>query len=209
MVAIPAWCEYCNQWVEMTNIFGGAGEAIGIKFTGLSVACPRCGNNARLADGEFNFRNGIIEVVSAAPWTREKLAEFQNALRWAAENYDERDPGPTVNRLATIRPEVAPFLQRMIFESWSREHVLAALTFLLAFIGFILAQCSGGDHTTFNITNVEVNNYISEYPAPVPGEDSVGPAGPPTPPLGTSEPPAPRECGPPIPPEPPERGPPL
>jgi hypothetical protein len=47
----------------------------------ITVSCPQCGGSARVFAGTFNFRrDDIIDIISASAWTREKLAEYQNAL---------------------------------------------------------------------------------------------------------------------------------
>lgn len=204
MPAMPAWCPQCNTMVDGAGgiyIEGGTHT-----LAGNTVSCPR-GHRARVIEGKFTIRDGIIDVIRASPWTRDKLAEFQSALQWAVDNYDEDDPGPTVARLAAVHPEAAPFLQRMLFEKWSRSDVMNALILLLTLVGVILAA-KGGD-IVFNFTESEVNNYINDCPIPVPGEDVEPPAGPPTQPPESPPPPGPAEGGSPIPPEPPAPGSPL
>lgn len=168
-IAMPAWCPTCNAMVD-----GSGGihieNSTHVTLEDCTITCPKCWGTARIIEGTFNVRDGIIDVVTASPWTRAKLAEFQSALRWAIGNFD-RDPAAAATRLTAANPEMAPFLQRMIFESWSRTDVIAALALLVAIISAVLAARGGGD-TVYNITTVDVDNYLNSVPP-----NSVAPSG--------------------------------
>lgn len=201
---MPAWCPHCNKMVEGTGGISIEGAGSVTNFTlenNAIITCSECKRyGAQVVSGTFNVRAGIIDIVAASPWTRAKLAEFQSALRSAVDHYEE-NPEAAIAELTAAQPAMAPFLHRMLFESWSRAEVLAALSLLVGVIALILSQ-RGGD-TTVEITNVEINNYINECSVPVPGEDDPGPDGPPMPPPESPPPPGPGGGEPPSPQEPP------
>lgn len=167
------------------RIDGDSGGGVALVSEGNFTPCPK-GHTAQILDGGFSVRSGVIEVITAAPWTRDKLAEFYNTLTWAIENFEER-PDEVVQTLSR-QGRVSPFIQRMLFETWSRSDVLAALALLAAVVGLILGQAGGGDTAVYNFNDVDVNEAINECPAVAPDEVDAGLADPPTPPLESRTP---------------------
>lgn len=103
MPAMPAWCPQCKEWVDGAGgiyIDGGTHT-----LSGSIVSCPR-GHRARVIEGEISIRDGIIDVIRAAPWARDKLPELRGALQWAADNF-EQQPAEAIKRIEEHSPEVA------------------------------------------------------------------------------------------------------
>jgi hypothetical protein len=192
MVAMPAWCPHCNKMVD-----GRGGihitNSTGVKLEGNIITCPECGRfGARIVEGEFDVHDGIIDVVAATPWTRAKLAEFQSALRWAADHY-ERQPEEAIQRISKVDSGIAQWLSR----AGRDPATVAALIGILIALAAWLFPRTPDQPTPIHIPPVQIFQFFTEQnlpppePPPLPPETEglpspERPAPPPAPPATES-----------------------
>jgi hypothetical protein len=144
-------------------------------LSGNMVSCPECHRPVNIIEGTFSIRDGIIDVITASNWTRAKLAEYQSALQWAADNF-EAQPDAALDRIDSVSPETASFLRRMIQGPWTRADVLAFLSMLLTLAGFIYAVTTGNDPV--HVTNEQVVQIFNQAPEHFSWLHGGGPARP-------------------------------
>lgn len=121
-----------------------AENSVGITIRNSKVTCPDCGHLADFIEGTFDVRGNLIEVVTASEWTRFQLRKYQEALRWAAENYEQR-PRAALRRIEKVSPETASFLRNMR-EPLDRKEILTILFGLITAVGVILANLPKDDN---------------------------------------------------------------
>lgn len=160
MVAIPAWCPNCNKMVDGSAGIHVEGTVTGLTLNGNEITCPECRGRARVIEGTFNVTEGIIEVVTASPWTRYQLAKYQSALRWAAENYAER-PRAAIRRIEKVSPETATYIRRLRDGPYTRSDIIALLS-LMATVVFGILQFVTSDEKPVQVTNEQVIQIINE-----------------------------------------------
>jgi hypothetical protein len=163
MVAMPAWCPHCNKMVD-----GRGGihitNSTGVKLEGNIITCPECGRfGARIVEGEFDVHDGIIDVVAATPWTRAKLAEFQSALRWAADHY-ERQPEEAIQRISKVDSGIAQWLSR----AGRDPATVAALIGILIALAAWLFPRTPDQPTPIHIPPVQIFQFFTEQNLPRP-----------------------------------------
>ena len=168
-----------------------------------TVTCPKCKGTAQLIEGTFNIRDGIIDVISASAWTRQKLAEYQNALNWAITHYAEQ-PEVAINRIEQVSPETAAFLQKGR-PLLTRAEFIGLLSLLVALAAWLFPRVPP-QSPPVQLPPPQINQFFNEAPddgqnqhdhaappppAPPPSTDQQPPdtPAPPPPPLGTRSPP--------------------
>jgi hypothetical protein len=189
MVVLPAWCPNCRKMVQPRT--GGIeirGALTNISFGIARVQCPHCDGPAELS-GTFDVdEDGIIHVIAGSQWTREKIAEFQSALRWAADNYD-RDPEAAVRRVESVDPQIATLLRRIA----TIPNALAFIAILVGLLAWLFPRTP--DQGSVKFTPSQINQYFCETPR---GDQSGEPSPPSSP--GTAETHSPEPPAPPHPP---------
>jgi hypothetical protein len=120
-------------------------------------SCPNCGEMADVLDGEFNTTGPVIKAIKADNWTRQKLAEYQEAIRWAAENI-EADVGAALERIEAVDPRTAS-----IVREWIRKNVTlkAVAVFLLALLALV------AESAVDNLTSHLVDTFFESNDAPL------------------------------------------
>lgn len=137
MVDMPAWCPRCNIMVDEAGGFS-IGDGANVIFENCSVTCPRCWGEAKVIEGQFSIRDGIINVITASPWTRARLAEYQSALQWASENF-ETQPDAAISRLEQSDPATAE-LAKQAANHATRKRIATWLGALALAIAQVLAE---------------------------------------------------------------------
>ncbi|AYJ48111.1 hypothetical protein [Rhodococcus sp. P1Y] len=191
MTEVPAWCPNCDRFVDHVGLLSASGN-ITVEVSNVSVECPHCGGISHVLDGTFRFSEGLVHAVTASAWTRDKLAKYQKALRWAAENYEDR-PRAAIRRVEKVSPETASFLRRMK-EPFDRKEMLTILFGLVTLAGVILANMPKDDATheipptivEKTIINVIPGELLDRHVPPVSPEPSPSQIQP-TPPPGVFE----------------------
>lgn len=75
MPGVPARCTHCGLTFEGRGIHID-GDVQGLVLQGNTETCPRCGNPARIVEGEFNVRNGLFEALRSTELDRDLLARL-------------------------------------------------------------------------------------------------------------------------------------
>jgi hypothetical protein len=74
---IPAYCisKDCG-YIFLSGAFF-VSNATNITLKGNTTSCPKCGSDAAIVDGVFNFSEGVPEVISAPEITHSKLSQLK------------------------------------------------------------------------------------------------------------------------------------
>lgn len=156
MADVPAWCPRCQKTVTPTH----GGINLGSTSRGITVrgfaTCPDCGGSAQFLEGTFDGSwtpdaGEALKLVAGSEWTRQRLIEFQEALRRAAAN-----PESAVDEVAPFSPETADFLQRLKLKITDQQFV--ALLVALTGLGTLLLQGVA--------TAIAVLGYLEPEPVP-------------------------------------------
>lgn len=103
MALVPAFCNHCDAMWDVSSLFAIKGATV--QFEGNMVRpCPKCGQEGRIPDGIFAFRNNTIQVLSAPQRTMEDLARLELLLQ------DLRDRQVDADTAADQIQETAPWL---------------------------------------------------------------------------------------------------
>ena len=142
---IPAHCPNCGALFR-SRLLSISGNVKNLTLSGNTETCPKCGNQARIAEGVFDIADGIITIVSAPPITKEMLARFGDI---AIKAYEEKaDP----EILAKQADEIDPTLGKLVRSLGSNKPLY--LTGLLLLI-LTIRSCN------LNI-DIDVNELIDQ-----------------------------------------------
>jgi hypothetical protein len=175
MVDIPAWCPNCNLRFTASNFLGSSASNMQIDMYGNTTSCPRCRRPARLMDGQYSVRDGVVEVITGAAWTRDRLADLQQALKWAADNFlTNREEA--IRRVEVVSPEAGAVIQRI-----DPALVLTFLSLLVAVAAWLFPRAPASDSGTqppLQPTPTQIIQIFNENPEL---RDIVGTSAPPAP----------------------------
>lgn len=111
-----------------------------ITLSGNMARCPQCGGRARIADGTFNFRAGLQEIVDAPGWSREAIRTVQRAAQEANESLRRNPHGAeaAIQEFARQANAANPGVGNQIlkwFLGLSAQDQMGALTLLMTTLG--------------------------------------------------------------------------
>jgi hypothetical protein len=107
MAGLPARCTRCGFEFESRAI-NIEGVVKGLRLSNITETCPNCGGTARLVEGTFNVRGGVIEALQATAADRGLLLRFAALAR-------QVDAGAvTAEEAATEMARESPELQRLL-----------------------------------------------------------------------------------------------
>jgi hypothetical protein len=156
-VRAPAVCDHCG------SIFGSPFEfnnAHRVSFRNVNLPCPRCGRQAHVIEGTYNFIGNTIELLSGPQATRDRL-------QWLSDYFASvRELGVTTEDVRAEIHKTAPELASLADAlPTNRAELYAFIAIILATLQLILAQV-GGD-TRIEIHQV-INQITQQVPAPTP-----------------------------------------
>jgi hypothetical protein len=143
MFGVPAHCPHCGYTFFSKNTIIGCG--VQISFIGSTVTCDRCGNEAQVLDGTFEFLDDGLHVQSAPPATIAILRAFQAALKQTQEGMSEDE---ILRSLKETSPEAALTAEPLIRRLGLGGFVLLVL--------YMLSNCTNTN------ANVDVNLLLDQ-----------------------------------------------
>ncbi len=145
MAGPPARClsPKCGYVFEMANMFGGSGTIANLHMEGNSTTCPRCGSNASLGDGVYEYSDGVLKLKHGPPLTRAMIDGLAGIARAAKAKTIETEE--LLAEIADVSPDLAAKL---------RERGLGYFVIVLVLIWLIKS-------VSLNIT-VDVNKLIEQ-----------------------------------------------
>ncbi|MGY1593246.1 hypothetical protein ACI79D_14825 [Geodermatophilus sp. SYSU D00708] len=156
MPVVPAHCDTCGLTWEPT--IGGIRIDNSTNITlggGGSLPCPRCRARARWIEGTFNFRDDVIEVLSAPHWTWGRLHELSDVLHWTARNWSSIDPLEAIGRVEEVSPEAAGALRRAL--AYGRGNALTLIFGLVTILAWLFPQAPAEEPAPQQSTTVTID----------------------------------------------------
>lgn len=138
-------------------------NSLGVVLRGNREPCPACGTMAELMDGEFDFIDGVITVLSAPAITRERLESLKGL-------FDAVRRGETSAAQAVAAVAEDPALEGL--KKFMPQNATDLGTYVLVLIGIItvllmLRPAPGVDHE--KLTETVVKAVIAgEHQSPPP-----------------------------------------
>jgi hypothetical protein len=107
---LPAKCSKCGFEFEGRGIFI-EGTVTNVQLWNNTESCPRCGGRARIIEGTFNVRDGVVEVLRATASNRILLSRFADVAKLAqAGSLDQEE---AISQIAEESPEIRSLLERV------------------------------------------------------------------------------------------------
>ena len=92
-MSAPALCQRCG------NLFQSQGfnikNGLNITFIGCSESCPKCGSDATILDGTYNFYNDVVEVVKGTKFTRDSVERLKTLTSQSLASNDPKNASTT------------------------------------------------------------------------------------------------------------------
>lgn len=150
--SLPAHCPVCGLTFYADGFYFE--NVTGVTLVGARQTCPRCGSMADVADGTFNFRDGVVEVLAAPGWTIETLDRLAAAAEQAEAVLGD-DPEAAVSLIESVSKRAGRLLRQAQDLEESRE--MAGLKTLLKYLrqGAIgAAALYGGGKVVVNLDDI-------------------------------------------------------
>lgn len=138
MVAPPGYCPVHGVVPIPGMEFVGAGRVTFEESWGM---CPRCpGREIPILDGEYEFAQGFLRILSAPEWTRDALAGAEQAARRAKKELEDgKSLNHALNTLADSNKALADaVLAQAQTHGWNKQTVLALISTLIAMLSVML-----------------------------------------------------------------------
>lgn len=124
--------------------FDFGNNAVNVTVIGGKEDCPQCGRPAKVMEGSFTFKDGIVQVLSSPQWTIDALLQARQALQdldlGRVRTHDE-----AIRKLEGLSPLAAELVKKSKAQSWTREQKLQLLSILIpALIAILTSLLSAG-----------------------------------------------------------------
>lgn len=150
MAAIPALCPNGHLFT-VPNFIGGSVQ--GLRMSGNTTTCPRCGARAAMADGEFDMQDDVLTFVTGPEWSRQLIEYFRIQIR--------ENPPTSAEALAQeLADSGDPLMIRLA--QWVREHRDALVIGVLLAVVSVVLQVAADRlmHADDNISPREMDQII-------------------------------------------------
>lgn len=158
MPSLPAQCTHCGlTWTPRAFNFG---EGVTLISVGSTTNCPRCGSVARILDGQYSVRDGLIEVLSAPDWSMQALRRLRRAAE-EAEALAATNPEAAISLVEKVSGRAGALLRRANAVEQSKEMggLKAILKWIAYAVGGVLALKASA-HA--NLTAEEIARLVDE-----------------------------------------------
>ena len=156
-MSAPALCHRCG------NLFQSQGfnikNGLNITFIGCSESCPRCGSDAMILDGTYNFYNDVVEVVRGTKFTRDSVERLKTLTSQSLANNDPKNASTTdeiLDILTAFNESLGNSARMFIKSSKSTKTVIGFLMLLW----FALSQANTFLEPTVTKAGEEVRDVI-------------------------------------------------
>lgn len=145
MAGPPVKClnSNCQHVFEMASLFGGTGTATNIMIIGNMTNCPRCGSEAAIGDGVYEYSDGQLRLTNGPPLTKDMIGKLTEIAQSAKTKPIETEE--LLAEVADVNPELAHKL---------RERGLGYFAIILLLIWLLKS-------VSLNIT-VDLNELIDQ-----------------------------------------------
>jgi hypothetical protein len=164
MNAPPAICRFCG-WKGPAPGFH-IENSTDVTFEGSPTTCPRCGRQASIVSGTYDFVGGVVRMVRDANLT---LADV-NALRRAAAQ--ARETGQAPEEFVAANPAAAPIVNLIVQQRPGRDWLIVFLMVVTVVISYLQnakyhaedqqQQRSAATPTTLVLTEGQVSKIARE-----------------------------------------------
>ena len=152
MTGAPSFCEHCELVFESPKI--QIRDSYNVSFIDYKVKCPKCGGQAKVVKGTFDFVDGGIRVVSADSASIERIRLLRLLI-------DEAKSGVDPDKILSKLEEVSPGLAREGQDAIRNGGIPALILMLL----FLAHGC-----TTSNNSRIDLNQLVDQWHVYTTGE---------------------------------------
>jgi hypothetical protein len=165
------------------HVFESRGIKLGGNVTGLILrgnreTCPACGAMAEIMDGEFDFVDGAVTVLSASKFTQDQLAKFGATLNELRKT--RASPEVVANAIEAEAPELTTIASML--RGQNSVALAAWLAVLIALVQWLTARSDTKPLTSNDVARIVEKINDQQHSAPTTQPQPAPPQSPTTPP---------------------------